>query len=61
VLKLCYLGDLSIDQAAEALGIPIGTAKSRLSRGKSHLRHQLGDRVSFDAAVPATRLHEGTT
>jgi RNA polymerase sigma-70 factor, ECF subfamily len=36
-----YLLDLSEREAAEALGIPIGTAKSRLARSLRRLRAQL--------------------
>ncbi len=32
VLVLRYVSDLSVQQVAEVLGIPVGTVKSRLSR-----------------------------
>lgn len=41
LIRLCYFGDLTIEQAALALGIPVGTAKSRLSRARARLRADL--------------------
>jgi RNA polymerase sigma-70 factor, ECF subfamily len=38
VVVIHYYLDLSIEDTAEALGIPIGTAKSRLSRAMAQLR-----------------------
>lgn len=39
----CYHLDLSHEEAAEVLGIPIGTLKSHVARGKSKLRELLSD------------------
>lgn len=37
VVSLCVLEDMSLAQAAAALGVPTGTVKSRLSRAKARL------------------------
>jgi RNA polymerase sigma factor (sigma-70 family) len=67
-IVLCDLEDLTEGQAALSLGWPIGTVRSRLARGRDHLRGRLARRglapwvgvlgpVLFakasDAAVPA--------
>src|SRR5437763_14914356 len=38
VILLIALEDLSYEEAAEALRIPVGTVRSRLSRGRAELR-----------------------
>lgn len=38
VLGLCVLAELDYEQAAVALGVPVGTVRSRLSRAKARLR-----------------------
>jgi RNA polymerase sigma-70 factor (ECF subfamily) len=38
VIALCEWSDLPYEDAAVALGIPIGTVRSRLARGRSRLR-----------------------
>jgi RNA polymerase sigma factor (sigma-70 family) len=42
-LLLVAWGDLSYEEAATALGVPIGTVRSRVSRARSKLRRALGD------------------
>ena len=37
VIALHYLADLPVDQIAAELGVPSGTVKSRLSRGRDAL------------------------
>jgi RNA polymerase sigma-70 factor (ECF subfamily) len=42
VITLCVLLDLSERDAAHVLGVAVGTVKSRLSRARRRLAHQLG-------------------
>jgi RNA polymerase sigma-70 factor (ECF subfamily) len=37
VLALCVFADLTYDQAAVALGVPVGTVRSRLARARNRL------------------------
>ncbi|MEV6928491.1 sigma-70 family RNA polymerase sigma factor [Dactylosporangium sp. NPDC051485] len=41
VIVLHYYADLSVDEIAATLGVPAGTVKSRLSRGRAALAAQL--------------------
>ena len=44
VLVLFYLEELSLNQLADVLAVPVGTVKSRLFRARQMLRRQLADR-----------------
>jgi RNA polymerase sigma-70 factor (ECF subfamily) len=43
LIALRYQLDMSVPEVADALRIPVGTAKSRLSRTIARLRHEVGD------------------
>jgi RNA polymerase sigma-70 factor, ECF subfamily len=43
VLVLYYVVGLSVEETARQLGIPTGTVKSRLARGRAALARQLGE------------------
>src|SRR5215471_4876092 len=42
VILLAGLEEMRYDQIAEALNVPVGTVRSRLSRGRDHLRRLMG-------------------
>ena len=48
VVVLIGVEDLSYLQAGRVLGVPVGTAMSRLSRGRERLRHYLSGDVNHD-------------
>jgi RNA polymerase sigma factor (sigma-70 family) len=52
-VALCHLDGLSHDAAAEALGLPVGTIRSRLSRARDLLRARLLRRGLAPAALAA--------
>lgn len=62
VLTLCLWEGLDYESAAKALGVPVGTVRSRLSRARARLR-TLADapsRAARPAVVDASLLREGS-
>jgi RNA polymerase sigma-70 factor (ECF subfamily) len=61
ILLLAAGADLTYDEIARALGVPVGTVRSRLARGRRRLRELLDtggqDKSDADHVMPAT---EGT-
>jgi RNA polymerase sigma-70 factor (ECF subfamily) len=53
-LLLVDAQELAYDQAATALRVPIGTVKSRVSRGRAMMRHALKERARLEG-LAATR------
>lgn len=51
-LVLHHVLDLPVAQAADVLGVPVGTVKARLSRGRTALAALLDVPVGSSAAVP---------
>jgi len=59
VLVLCVVSELSMEAAAAALGVPVGTVKYRLSRAKRRLADRLdGSAVSADPLSGLTSKEE---
>jgi RNA polymerase sigma-70 factor (ECF subfamily) len=50
-LLLCYVEEMSYQEIAETLSIPVGTVMSRLSRARRTLRDNLGRKLQGDEAV----------
>ena len=57
IVVLFYYLDLPMPEVAQALGVPLGTAKSRLHRARHELRAAFG----AEDRAPETRLAEGRT
>jgi RNA polymerase sigma-70 factor (ECF subfamily) len=55
VLLLYAWGELSYDEIAASLGIPVGTVRSRLARAREHLRRTMADDEPRPAQVRETR------
>jgi RNA polymerase sigma-70 factor (ECF subfamily) len=53
VLALSAWAGLGYDDCALALGVPVGTVRSRLSRARSHLRELVADEPVLEPAVGA--------
>ena len=57
-IVLCYLQGLTHDEAASQLGWPVGTVRSRLSRGRDKLRGRL-DHLGLAGAIEAVAPDRG--
>jgi RNA polymerase sigma factor (sigma-70 family) len=55
-IVLCHLEGLSHEEAAQRLGWPVGTVRSRLARGRDRLRDRLARR-GLAPSVPILSLH----
>jgi len=56
VLALCAWAELSYEEAAVALGVPVGTVRSRLSRARARIRElssARGHEPDCEPGVPA--------
>jgi len=51
-IVLHHLADMSVHEVAEALAVPVGTVKARLSRGRAMLATLLSDRANDPAPAP---------
>ncbi len=60
-IVLCHLEGLTHDEAARRLRVPVGTVRSRLSRGRDRLRDRLGRRGLAMPAVAVAAAWQGGT
>ncbi len=60
ILALAASADLTTSELAEALDIPVGTAKSRLHRARQHLAKLMDMDAEHPARVPLRRTTEGS-
>ena len=51
IIQLCDVEELSYEEAADALDIPIGTVRSRLFRARAKLRDRCADRVLVEGGL----------
>ncbi len=54
-IVLHHLADMSVHEVAQQLGVPVGTVKARLSRGRALLAELIGDRDAPPPRVPEPR------
>ena len=61
VLLLVAAADLSYEETAQALGVPVGTVRSRLARGRQRLRELLGPEWQYQETqtAPASPFDDG--
>ncbi|HKS99120.1 MAG TPA: SigE family RNA polymerase sigma factor [Rugosimonospora sp.] len=52
-IVLHHIADMSVYEVAEALGVPVGTIKARLSRGRTMLAAMLSEHADDGAPDPA--------
>jgi RNA polymerase sigma factor (sigma-70 family) len=57
VVALCVWSGLDYADAARALGIPVGTVRSRLSRARAKLRESLGEPADVSEQVEGSRAN----
>jgi RNA polymerase sigma-70 factor (ECF subfamily) len=57
VIVLHYYADLSVEEISAALGVPGGTVKSRLSRGRAALAQRLPGYSSLPSSPPSGVRH----
>jgi len=56
-LVLFYFHEMDVERAAASLGVPVGTVKARLSRGRELLRRKLVARLG-SSGVPLEEVQD---
>ena len=59
VLLLCEVEEMSYQEIAETLSVPIGTVMSRLSRARNRLRDGLRQRMCEGSRMEKTPVQNG--